>query len=86
MVGFLEKLNAQRTENRQEGLVWVGDADLDGFYRKRHPRIVHVRHAGSRRTQRTPRGARPGGKIVLHTPGARRALGRGEAAVAGEPA
>ena len=68
MVGFLEKLNAARTEHRQQGLVWVGDADLEGFYRKRHPRIVHVRHAGSRRTEAHAQGREAGRKIVLHKP------------------
>ncbi len=83
MVGFLEKLNAQRTEHRQQGLVWVGDADLDGFYRKRHPRIVHVRHTGNRRTQAHAEGREAGRKIVLHKPvqggpsGAVRLLPRG---------
>jgi len=68
MVGFLEKLNAQRTAHRQEGLVWVGDADLEGFYKKRHPRIVHVRHSGNRRTQAHAEGREAGRKIVLHRP------------------
>jgi hypothetical protein len=68
MVGFLEKLNAQRTEHRQQGLVWVGDADLDGFYRKRHPRIVQVRHTGNRRTQAHAEGREAGRRIVLHKP------------------
>jgi hypothetical protein len=68
MVGFLEKLNAQRSAHREEGLVWVGDADLEGFYRRRHPRIVHVRHAGSRRTAAHAEGREAGRKIVLHKP------------------
>jgi hypothetical protein len=68
MAGFLEKLNAQRTEHRQQGLVWVGDADLDSFYRKRHPRIVHVRHSGTRRTEAHADGREAGRKIVLHKP------------------
>ena len=29
MAGFLEKLDAQRTENRQQGLIWVGDAGIN---------------------------------------------------------
>ena len=68
MAGFLEKLNAQRTENREQGLVWVGDAELDGFYRKRHPRIVQVRHAGNRRTAAHAEGREAGRRIVLHKP------------------
>ncbi len=68
MLGFLEKLNTQRTEHQQQGLVWVGDADLDGFYRRRHPRIVHVRHTGSRRTAAHAEGREAGRRIVLHKP------------------
>ena len=68
MVGFLEKLNAQLVVNRETGMVWVGDADLEGFYRKRHPRIVHVRHAGTRRTEAHHEGRAAGRQIVLHKP------------------
>jgi hypothetical protein len=68
MVGFLEKLNTQRVEHKQQGLVWVGDADLEGFYRKRHPRIVHVRHTGNRRTEAHHEGRAAGRQIVLHKP------------------
>ncbi|MFT3764866.1 MAG: DUF2786 domain-containing protein [Minicystis sp.] len=68
MVGFLEKLNAQRVEHKEQGLIWVGDADLEGFYRKRHPRIVHVRHTGQRRTEAHHHGREAGRNIVLHKP------------------
>jgi hypothetical protein len=68
MIGFLEKLNAQKKENKERGLVWVGDADLGAFYRQRHPRIVHVRHAGQRRTEAHHHGREAGRKIVLHKP------------------
>jgi hypothetical protein len=82
MAGFLEKLNTQKTVNREQGMIWVGDADLDDFYRKRHPRIVHVRHLGSRRTEAHGHGREAGRKIVLHKPvqgassGSVRLLGR----------
>lgn len=68
MVGFLEKLNTQRTVTREQGMVWVGDSDLEGFYRKRHPHIQHVRHAGNRRTEAHAHGREAGKKIVLHKP------------------
>jgi hypothetical protein len=48
--------------------VWVGDADLDAFFKKRHPRIVHVRHAGNRRTAAHAEGREAGRRIVLHKP------------------
>jgi len=68
MVGFLEKLNTQRVQHKEQGMIWVGDADLETFYRKRHPRIVHVRHAGHRRTEAHHHGREAGRKIVLHKP------------------
>jgi hypothetical protein len=68
MVGFLEKLDTHRTEAQSQGLVWVGDAELDGFLRKRHPRVVHVRHAGNRRTAAHAEGREAGRKLVLHKP------------------
>jgi hypothetical protein len=68
MLGFLEKLNAQRVEHKVAGLVWVGDSDLEDYYRKRHPRITHVRHAGTRRTEAHAQGREAGRRIVLHKP------------------
>jgi hypothetical protein len=65
--GFRDKLLAERTGLKQTGLVWVGDRDLDRFYRARHPHMVtrrhHVRingaHAAGREAGRT---------VVLHKP------------------
>jgi hypothetical protein len=65
--GFREKLAAERKELRGTGLVWVGDRDLDSFYRKRHPRITtrsrmtsyNGAHAAGREAGRT---------VVLHKP------------------
>jgi hypothetical protein len=68
MAGFLEKLNGQRRANQAEGLIWVGDADLSAFYRKRHPRIAHVRHQGSARNEAHLHGREAGRRIVLHRP------------------
>ena len=68
MTGFLEKLNRERQKHREEGLVWIRDADLEGFYRRRHPHIHHVRHQGQARTEAHARGREAGRKIVLHRP------------------
>jgi hypothetical protein len=65
--GFRDKLTAERTELRGTGLVWVGDADLDRYYRARNPRVttrsrrvrVDGAHAAGREAGRT---------IVLHKP------------------
>jgi predicted SprT family Zn-dependent metalloprotease len=68
MAGFHEKLQAEKKKNQEQGLVWVRDADLEGFYRKRHPRIQHVRHRGSRRTEAHAHGREAGRNIELHRP------------------
>lgn len=68
MAGFYEKLQAEKKKNQEQGLVWVRDADLEGFYRKRHPRIQHVRHRGARRTEAHAHGRAAGRNIELHRP------------------
>ncbi len=66
MIGFREKLVKQRTTHEEQGLVWVGDADLATYYRKRHPRIHWTRHAGPRRTEAHAHGREAGRNIVIH--------------------
>ena len=68
MVGFAAKLDAQRSTLQEEGLVWVPLAELDDFFRRRHPYVRHVRGAGTRRTRAFDEGHRAGGKIVLNRP------------------
>jgi hypothetical protein len=68
MMGFLEKLNEAKKASREQGLVWVGDADLDAYYRQRHPRIQQVRYFGNRRTEAHAHGREAGRRIVLHRP------------------
>ncbi|MGK3996783.1 SprT-like domain-containing protein [Sorangium sp. So ce1024] len=68
MLGFLEKLNTERKASAEQGLVWVRDADLDSYYRTRHPRVQHLRHTGNQRTAAHAHGREAGRKIVLHRP------------------
>jgi predicted SprT family Zn-dependent metalloprotease len=68
MVGFADKLAKQEKASRSEGLVWVKDADLSGYFRRRHPYVRHVRHTGQRRTDAWAHGREAGRKIVLHKP------------------
>jgi hypothetical protein len=76
--GFRDKLVGERTElATTEGLVWVGDGDLDAFFRRRYPRVTRRRrrmrvngaHAAGREAGRT---------VVLHKPVAERAAREGE--------
>jgi hypothetical protein len=77
MTGFAEKLARQARAHANEGLVWVADGDLTGYFRRRHPYVRHVRHAGSRRTEAYAHGKEAGRKIVLHKPVAGAAVARG---------
>ncbi len=65
--GFRDKLGAERKELRGTGLVWVGDGNLDRFYRARHPRITtrrsYVRMGGAHAA-----GREAGRTVVLHRP------------------
>jgi len=66
--GFRAKLVLERTLLQQgEGLVWVGDRNLDRFYRKRHPHVT-TRRTRTRMTGAYTAGREAGGKIVLHKP------------------
>ncbi len=68
MVGFHEKLQAEADDCAERGLVWVGDAGLDGFVQQRH---AHLR-AGRRSTLTTDEawheGRAAGRQIVLRKP------------------
>jgi hypothetical protein len=64
--GFREKLVAETKKHREHGMVWVGDADLEAYYRKRHPHIRHTRTAGQVRTEAHGAGRNAGRKLVLH--------------------
>jgi hypothetical protein len=66
MTGFADKLGSQEVKSRNEGLVWIRDGDLAGYFRRRHPHVRHVRHAGHRRTDAWVRGREAGRTIVLH--------------------
>jgi hypothetical protein len=68
MTGFADKLKVQAKAHDQAGLVWVGDADLHAFYRRRHPYVRSVRYGGSRRTDAYDRGREHGRNIVLNKP------------------
>jgi predicted SprT family Zn-dependent metalloprotease len=66
MEGFREKLEREGKRHEQQGLVWVGDADLTAYYRRRHPYIRHTRTAGERRTAAHGHGRDAGRRLVLH--------------------
>ena len=66
--GFREKLVlACGVLARGEGLVWVGDTKLDGFYRRRHPHIT-TRRSRVRITGAHLAGREAGRTVVLNKP------------------
>lgn len=66
MAGFRDKLASQKQKHRQEGLVWVGDGDLEAFFRQRHPRVRWTRYSCGQRSDAYSHGREAGGRIVLH--------------------
>lgn len=68
MVGFHETLQGQQERHREEGLVWVGDADLEAFVGARHPSIRRARAATLQVDDAWRSGRSAGRDIVLHKP------------------
>jgi hypothetical protein len=66
MAGFREQLERARKKTKAEGLIWAGDPALEGFFRKRHPRIRWTRYAAGHGSEAYARGREAGAKIVLH--------------------
>jgi len=66
MAGFRDKLEAERTKSRKEGLVWRGDGELHSFFRQRHPHIRMTRHATHAGTEAYARGREAGRALVVH--------------------
>lgn len=67
VLGFADKLEEQQSENRERGLVWRGDADLDELWDRRYP----DRRGGTMRyalNDALALGREQGEQIVLHRP------------------
>ena len=73
--GLKDKLDAQRTELREEhGLIWLGDPELKSYYRWLHPRTRTVTTGGVSRNNSYHAGVRDGREITI-----RRGIGGGSA-------
>jgi hypothetical protein len=68
MTGFSDKLDGERKRHQAEGLVWVGDADLTRYWRRRHPYVRTVRYAGLAGNEARSDGRAAGRRLVLHRP------------------
>lgn len=65
--GFRDKLVAERSSLAGTGLIWIGDADLEQFYRTRNPRIT-TRSRSVRVNGAHDAGREAGRTIVLNKP------------------
>ncbi len=68
--GFSEKLTEDEKQQRREdkALVWVGDPDLQRYYRARHPYVRHTRHQARPESDAHDQGRDAGRRIILHRP------------------
>jgi hypothetical protein len=66
--GFSEKLHGARSEQRGQGLVWVGDPGLSTYFQRRHPRTRSASASRSTRWAAQAAGRAEGRKVVLHRP------------------
>ncbi|MGH8309925.1 MAG: SprT-like domain-containing protein [Steroidobacteraceae bacterium] len=66
MTGFRDKLASESRASEERGLVWVGDAELADYFRRRHPRVRRRLHYGRGRSEEWAHGRAAGRRIVLH--------------------
>ncbi len=77
MRGFFDRLAEERTAQRAQGLVWVGDADLRRYYDARHPRRASVGKSRFASASAYAQGKAAGRDIVLQRPIASSVSGAG---------
>lgn len=68
LMGFRDKLRSERTSNEEQGLVWLGDADLERFLGSRHPSVRSMGGAAVRHGQAHAAGRAAGEGLTLHRP------------------
>ena len=66
VAGFKKQLEEQARRQAEEGLVWVGDAEIGRYFRGRHPHVRWTRHVSSRNSRAHQSGIEAGRRIVLH--------------------
>ena len=68
MTGFRDKLNRDKSRQQKQGLVWLGDADLARFFKRRHPHVRWLRGAAKMRQPSYAHGREAGRRIDLKKP------------------
>ena len=68
LMGFRDKLRSERARNEEQGLVWLGDVDLDNYVRRRHPSVRSMSGAAVRHGHAHAAGRAAGEGLTLHRP------------------
>ncbi|MBI5609328.1 MAG: DUF2786 domain-containing protein, partial [Deltaproteobacteria bacterium] len=76
LMGFRDKLRAERTVSRARGLVWLGDPGLTAYTRERYPRLVSTGSAGVAHSSALAAGRAAGSQLSVH-PGVSHPAARG---------
>jgi hypothetical protein len=66
--GVREQLKKDQKQREKEGLVWVGDAELASYLKRRHPHIRWMRGQSRERPEAWGKGRDAGRKLDLHRP------------------
>ena len=66
VLGFREKLDESMLVDQQRGLVWMGDAGLGQYFRRRYPRTVSGRRASVHNSNALTQGRAMGRETVIH--------------------
>jgi hypothetical protein len=68
MTGFRDQLRRDKSRQQKQGLVWVGDAELGQYFKRRHPHIRWLRGAAKTRQESYADGRAAGRRINLKKP------------------
>lgn len=68
MAGFRDKLAREKQRQQKQGLVWVGDAELTHYMKRRHPHVRWMRGTARHRPESWSHGREAGKRIVLNKP------------------
>jgi predicted SprT family Zn-dependent metalloprotease len=66
--GVRDQLKKDQKQREKEGLVWVGDAELAQYFKRRHPHIRWLRGQSRQRPEAWGKGRDAGRSLDLHRP------------------
>jgi hypothetical protein len=66
--GVRDQLKKDQKQREKEGLVWVGDAELAQYFKRRHPHIRWLRGQSKQRPEAWGKGRDAGRSLDLHRP------------------